>query len=300
MINGKTYYGEQGYLQMMADVLEKGVDVPDRTGVGSRAMFDAKIIYQPHEFPFSTVRPAGLEKAFREFWFFMSGRTQTKELEAQGVNFWVGNTTREFLDNRGLHHLEEGDFGQAYSWQWRSFNKGLVAEDKRVVDQLRQTYETLKNDPYSRRVLTTFWNPSASPLMALTPCWHTHQFVVLPDENGDNVLHMKVANRSLDCLKGHQFAAMQYRLYQMCMAKLLGFKLGGMVCDLTQVHIYLDSLNYVRELLTRDLGAQGQVEIVKPLETLEDVISLQWEDIKVTGLEVNKIPFKTPRPPMAV
>ncbi len=299
MFNGKTYYGEKGYLEMMADVLEHGVDVPDRTGVGSRAMFDAKIIYGSGEFPFSTVRPFSLEKAFREFWFFMSGKTQTKELEAQGVNFWVGNTTREFLDKRGLTHVEEGDMNMAYGWQWRSFNKGLVAEDKRIVDQLRETYETLKNDPFSRRVYTTFWNPSASPLMALTPCWHSHQFVVLPDENGDNVLHMKMVNRSLDTLKGYQAAAMQYRLYQMCMAKLLGFKLGSMVCDLTQVHIYANSFDYVRELLTRDLGVPGKVEITKSLETLEDVINLQWEDITVTGLQVNRTPFKTPNPPMA-
>ena len=300
MINGQTYYGEKGYLQLMADVLYKGVDVPDRTGVGSRAMFDAKVIYGPEEFPFSTVRPAGLEKAFREFWFFMSGRTQTKELEAQGVNFWVGNTTREFLDKRGLHHLEEGDMGFAYGSQFRSFNKGLLKDEARVVDQLRETYETLKKDPYSRRVLTTFWNPSASPLMALTPCWHTHQFVVLPDEQGRNTLHMKAACRSLDICFGYQFAVQQYRLYQMCLAKLLGFELGSASFDLTQIHIYTTQRDYVGEILTRELGTPGQVSIKKELNSLEDIINLQWEDIKVTGLVVNREPFETPRPPMAV
>lgn len=299
MFNGKTYYGEKGYLEMMADILNHGVDVPDRTGVGSRAMFDAKVIYMPDEFPFSTVRPASLEKAFREFWFFMSGRTQTKELEAQGVNFWVGNTTREFLDNRGLQDLEEGDMGMAYGWQWRSFNKGLAAEDKRIIDQLRQTYETLKKDPYSRRVYTTFWNPSASPLMALTPCWHSHQFVVLPNDEGEKVLHMKIINRSLDSCFGYQFAVQQYRVYQMCMAKLLGYELGGMVCDLTQIHIYENQKDYVAEILTRDLGTPGKVEIKKELNTLEDMINLQWEDIEVTGLKVNTEKFVTPRPPMA-
>jgi thymidylate synthase len=299
MFNGKTYYGEKGYLEMMADILNHGVDVPDRTGVGSRAMFDAKVIYMPDEFPFSTVRPASLEKAFREFWFFMSGRTQTKELEAQGVNFWVGNTTREFLDNRGLHHLEEGDMGMAYGFSWRTFNKGLVAEDKRIVDQLRETYETLKKDPYSRRVYTTFWNPSASPLMALTPCWHSHQFVVLPNDEGEKVLHMKVINRSLDSCFGYQFAVQQYRLYQMCMAKLLGYELGGMVCDLSQIHIYENQKQYVAEILTRELGTPGKVEIKKELNTLEDMINLQWEDIEVTGLKVNTEKFVTPRPPMA-
>lgn len=94
MFNGQVYYGELGYLQLLSDVFRNGVEIPDRTGVGSRALFDSKIIFRPGEFPFSTVRPLPLKKAFLEFWFFMQGKTQTKELEAQGVNFWQANTTR--------------------------------------------------------------------------------------------------------------------------------------------------------------------------------------------------------------
>jgi thymidylate synthase len=299
MFNGQIYYGERGYLQLMADILNKGVDVPDRTGVGSRALFDAKIVYQADESPFSTVRPLSPKKAFDEFWFFMSGRTQTKALEAKGVNFWKANTSREFLDNRGLNHLEEGDMGLAYGAQFRHFNKGLGIEDKRVVDQLRQTYEILKTDPYSRRLYTTFWNPSASPLMALTPCWHSHQFVVLPNEEGKNVLHMKMLNRSLDACYGFQFAVIQYRIYQMCLAKLLGFEMGTMVCDLNQTHLYANQLEYSREILTRDFGTQGKMTINKELHTLEDMINLEWSDLDITGLEVNRTPFKTPAPPVA-
>src|SRR5690606_12485428 len=117
----KVYQGEAGYLHMVADCLAFGVDVPDRTGVGCRALFDAKWVVGD-TFPFSTVRPAGLRLAFEEFWFFLNGRTQTKELEEKGVMFWKGNTTKEFLARRGLFNLPEGSMGKAYGFQFRNFN----------------------------------------------------------------------------------------------------------------------------------------------------------------------------------
>ena len=296
MFNGKTYYGEVGYLQMMGDVLARGADVPDRTGVGSRAMFDAKLIFPAGVFPFSTVRSAPLWMAFEEFWMFMRGETQTKALEAKGIRFWKGNTSREFLDKRGLSHLDEGDMGMAYGFQWRGYNREL---SEHVIDQLKETIDTLKKDPYSRRIYTTLWNPSASKFMALTPCWHSHQFVVLPDENGEKVLHMKLLNRSLDTLFGLQFAVQQYKLYQMAVAKMLGFKCGALSCDLTQFHLYQNQFEYAAETLTRDLGVAGEVEITKELNSLEDMLAMTWEDIRVTGLEVNDKPYVAKRPPMA-
>ncbi|MGH1461211.1 MAG: thymidylate synthase [Neptuniibacter sp.] len=298
MFNGTVYKGESGYLRMVNDILHLGVDVPDRTGVGSRAMFDAKVVYSPREFPFSTVRPAALRMAFEEFWMMMNGRTQTKELEEKGIFFWQGNTSREFLDKRGLDYLDEGDMGQAYGWQWRSFNRQIAPGN--VVDQLKETFEGLKNDTYGRRHLTTFWNPAASRFMALTPCWYSHQFVVLPHpETGSPVLHMKVNNRSLDTVFGFQFAAQQYRLYQMCMAKALGFDLGWMSCDLTQIHIYQNQFEYAEEMVERKLGVPGKIELPE-LNSLDDILNLTWDDIIVTGLEVNKEPFIAERPPMAV
>lgn len=293
------YKGEQGYLDLMRDVLTHGVDVPDRTGVGSRALFDAKVVYAPGEFPFSTVRPASPRLAFEEFWFFMSGDTQTKRLEEKDVFFWQGNTTREFLDKRGLSHLDEGDMGMAYGHQLRSFNKGIVEDSKYVVDQLRGVYETLKEDRYSRRVFTTLWNPSASPYMALTPCWHSHQFVVLPDQQGRDTLHLKLLNRSLDACFGFIFATQQYRLYQMCLCKLLGFELGRLSADLTHVHLYANQFEYAEEILGRDLGVAGTISLTADIKTFEDMLSLSWSDWQIKGLHVNDAPFKTPRPPMA-
>lgn len=299
MFLGNTYYGESGYCQLLEDTLTFGVDIPDRTGVGSKAVFDAKVIYREGEFPFSTVRPAPLRMAFEEFWFFLSGSTQTKALEDKGISFWKGNTSREFLDNRGLNDLEEGDMGQAYGYQLRGFNKGIVRSPSDVVDQLADTVKTLKKERYSRRVYTTLWNPSASKYMALTPCWHSHQFVCIPDAEGYDTLHLKLLNRSLDACFGFLFAVQQYRLYQMCIAKMFGMRLGALSADLTQVHIYANQVEYTKEILSRQAGKPGTVSITKPISSVDDILALQWCDIQVDGLEVNTTPFHTPKPPMA-
>lgn len=298
------YRNEEGYIDLIKYVLEHGVSIPDRTGEGTIAVFDSKIVYDvDKQFPFSTLRPAGLRLAFEEFWFFLNGKTQTKELEEKGIYFWTGNTTREFLDKRGLHNTPEGDMGVAYGAQFRRYGKstidGALLLEGYSKDQLVETYNTLKNDKYSRRILTTFWNPNESSLMALTPCHHTHQFVVLPDENGNDVLNLKLINRSLDTVFGLLFAVQQYALYQTAMAKLMGMKVGKLSIDLSQVHIYNNQIEYAKEIVTRHFGVNGTLEITKELNTLDDLLEMEWEDITVEGLKVNKTPFKTPRPPMS-
>lgn len=307
------YFGERGYLNLMSDILEKGVPVPDRTGVGTIALFDAKLIFEVgKEFPFSTSRVAGLRPSWEEFSMFLNGETQTKTLEAKKVRFWVGNTTREFLDKRGLKELPEGCMGKAYGFQFRHAGGELKVSDHENVDdrtvkaiggvdQLQELYEGLKNDPYGRRHLVTFWNPNQNGEMALTPCWHTHQFVVLPDgKNGANRLHLKLANRSLDTVFGCMFAIQQYALFQVLMADLLGFEVGRLSADLTHVHIYENQIEYAREAVGRDLGKPGTLSIKKKLNSLDDLISLKWDDIEIEGLEVNRTPFVAERPPMAV
>ena len=291
---GKMWYGERGYLDMIKFTLDHGVDVPSRTGIDCRKTFNHQVIYNIGEgqFPFSTVRPAPLRMAFEEFWFFMRGQTDTKILEDKGINFWKGNTSREFLNDRGLNHLPEGDMGKAYGYQWRSFNG--------IHDQLQEVYDTLINDPYSRREFTTFWNPAESTEMALTPCWHSHLFNVEPDSDGCLTLNLKVFNRSLDSVLGYSFAVQQYALYMMCMAELTHMKLGHIIFDLSDVHIYHDQLDYAKELVNRQYGVSGIVQVTKPLNTLHDMVSMEWDDIEVTYLTVNNQPFENDRPKMAV
>lgn len=288
----KDYQGESGYIELIQDILIYGEEQTDRTGVGTLSMFDAKIVYPEDTFAcFSTIKPAALRMAFEELWFFLRGETDTKKLEEKGVMFWRGNTSREFLDKRGMQRFPEGDLGKAYSAQFREFGYG----GERPVDQLKNLVSDLKKDPYSRRLMIDLWNPAEHHLMCLTPCWFNFQVVVIGD-----YLHMKLRNRSLDSVFGYSFAVQQYRLLQLCLCKMFKYKLGRLSADLSHVHIYKNQVEYAKELVTRDLGKQGEVIINKKLETLEDLLSLEWEDFSVVNLKVNNKEFVTPRPNMAI
>lgn len=295
MINCKVYEDEQGYLNLVSDILKFGESQTDRTGVGTISMFDAKVIYPEGSFGcFSTVKPASLRMAFEELWFFLRGETDTKKLEAKGINFWKGNTSREFLDKRGLHYLPEGDLGAAYSSQFRRFG-GHTDLEGESVDQLEKLIGELGKDPYSRRIMIDLWNPVEQSKMCLTPCWFNFQVVVI-----GNKLHMKLRNRSLDTVFGFSFAVQQYRLLQLCLCKMFGYELGVLSADLSHIHIYNNQIEYAKELVERDLGKQGEILIKREIKTLEDLLTLEWEDFEIVGLEVNKKEFNVVRPEMAV
>lgn len=113
----------KNYIELLRDVVENGVDKPDRTGIGSRAVFGRMLRWDLSKgFPIQTTRKVPLRIAFEETMFFLRGHTQTKLLEDKKINIWKGNTSREFLDKRGLNHLPSGSLGYGYSHQWRNFN----------------------------------------------------------------------------------------------------------------------------------------------------------------------------------
>lgn len=305
MLNeANVYFGERGYVQLVKDVLEKGVSIPDRTGVGSKALFGATVIYDKLEsgltdFALSTSRSCPLRLAFEEIMFFLRGETDTKKLEEKGVFFWKGNTTREFLDNRNMKWCAEGDLGAAYSTQWRRAGDFSGVPPEACVDQLAKLLETLKHDKYSRRMVVDLWNPVEEYAMPITPCWAWSQYVVLPGADGKDYLHLSLVNRSLDVLFGAPFALQQYRLFQLMLCKMFGFEMGEMRVSLSHIHLYNNQLEYAEELIGREFGVAGQVDISKPLSDINSLLSTEWSDIIVTGLEVNKTPFKAVRPPMA-
>lgn len=294
--NGNTYYGAKGVRELTKDVLYNGQWQEDgRTGVRSLSMFDAKVVID-EGFPFVKDILASPRLAFEELWFFLRGETDTKILEEKGVRFWKGNTSREFLDNRGLQHLPEGSLGSAYSKQWRDFGSGVKSQTG--VDQLSKLLTSLEKDRYSRRHVVTLWNPLEEMDMPITPCWWAFNFVVMKDGNGVDVLHMKSVNRSLDVVFGASFALMQQRLLQMALCKMFDFELGVLSADLSNVHIYENQVSYALELVTRlESGGDCSIELTKKPTCLESFVGLQWEDWDMS-YSYNKEWMREERPEM--
>ena len=290
---------EQQLNNLIRGVLDNGVRVDDpRTGESTLALFDNKIVVGEGEFPFFTNVLASPRLAFEELWFMLRGETDTKKLEAVGVNFWKGNTSREALDKVGLSRLNEGELGSAYSCQWRDSGgySSFFGED-----QLDSLIEGLRTNKYSRRHLVTLWNPKENRWGCITPCHHTSQYVVLPNKEGGDTLHVKLVNRSLDCVFGLRYAIMQYRMFEMALCKMFGFKLGRLSLDLSQYHVYTNQIDYAKELLDREGGMQEQCSL-KLSEGVEfgdiyDLLELRWDQWQMS-YKYNKQPYVSPRPDM--
>jgi thymidylate synthase len=135
-------------------------------------------------FPLLTTKRLFLRGIIEELLWFVKGSTNANELKEKNVHIWDGNSSREFLDKLGFTEREEGDLGPVYGFQWRHFGaeyKTMKDDYKgKGVDQLKEVISMIKNDPYSRRIIMSAWNPSDLHLMALPPCHCLAQFYVDP------------------------------------------------------------------------------------------------------------------------
>jgi len=315
-----VYFGQRGYLQMLADILEYGCDVPDRTGVGRRKLFMRQLRFDMRDgFPLPTYRSAPPRIGLEEFWLFLSGNPYLHtELAKKGITIWEGNTTREFLDNRGLTFLPEGHGGKSYSFQMRHFN-GEYDENYMPTggtDQVARIFNTLRDNPFDSRIILSLWNPAQEDEMALPPCWYGHQFLVTLDKDGNKLLNLTVNARSADTLFGTPFNVTQYAAYLCAMAEVQGMIAGELVCNLTDAHLYgkpedlqrpaeecreESQFHFTKEMLEREFSEEPvTLKFAKPLKTFEDFLSLTAEDFIFENYHPNLSKFKTKRPKMAV
>ena len=290
------YYNEAGYIQLLQNIIEHGIDTPDRTGVGCRKLFNQQLRFNTSNgftFPLMTARSTPLRFAFEEYWLFLRGITDTKVLENKKINIWKGNTSREFLDNRGMTEYEEGSLGKSYAYQYRNFGGS-------GVDQVRDVIDGIKKDPFGRRHLISIWNPADANEMPLLPCLFAHMFYVNPTRHGENQLNVKVYMRSWDVLFGGPFNIAQMGLWLLAVSKATGMLAGDVVVDATDAHVYHNQFAYAMELITRDINSPPTIRINKRLDSFDDILDIEYDDISVKNFKLNDQPFKTPKPSMAV
>jgi len=317
------------YLDTMYRILETGVDRPDRTGIGSRAIWGAMVdVDLADGFPIPTTRKTFFRIAFEETWWMLRGGVDTKQLEEKKINIWVGNTTREFLDNRGLKHLPEGHMGKGYGFQWRHFGGdyqktitdlewrgaslvmgangqmeivpdgyGKPSKDYYQpiggVDQVWNLLQGLKNDPNGRRHIISGWNPQQLHEMALPPCHLYNQYQIL-----DGRLNSSFVMRSHDWLYGGPFNFMGYAMLNIAIAKYLGLEPGHLTYFGNDVHIYDNQIEMAKIQVTREPYPLPKMTLTKDIKTMDDLLNIQYEDWILEGYEAHP-DFKN-KPSMAI
>lgn len=278
---------EQAYLDLMKNILENGSERSDRTGVGTKSIFGSMLRFSLEDdtFPILTTKKVFYRGAIEEMLFFIRGETDTKKLEAKGVNIWKGNTSREFLDKRGLFHLSEGNIGALYGKQWRAWEEPecsfLVGLDETIKhDQLQVVFNRIKIDPYSRRHVVSAWNVQDLESGVLLPCHYAFQFYV---DNGN--LSCLFNMRSTDIFLGLPFNIIGYSVLTHLMAKALGLKAKEVIFSGGDVHIYQSHFDAVKEQLTRTPYDFPKIKINKELASLKDIEETTFKDLEIVGYQ---------------
>ena len=207
---GGCWYAENGYLGLLNYIADFGKRKENRTGIDTISTFGQMIKFNLRQdgFPLITSKNVNFDHIKKELLFFLSGSSNTKELEEQGVNIWKPNTSREFLDGRGLTEYKEGDYGPAYGVQWRNWNGTFgITNLKDGIDQFSLLLKGLMDNPNGRRHIVSAWNPAQIDAMALPPCHIMYQFDIT-----DNTLNLQIYQRSCDMFLGVPYNLASYGL----------------------------------------------------------------------------------------
>jgi thymidylate synthase len=301
----------QQYAAIISKILHSNRKREDRTGIGSMYGWGEQARFTMSKgFPATTLRPVPLRWVFEETMFFLRGETDTKILEDKGVTIWKGNTSREFLDARGLDHLSEGDMGKGYGQQWRNFggterivdeNLNTVSYGIEGIDQINDLVDGLIQHPSSRRHLVSAWNPQQLDDTPLPPC-HILQAYNVHDGKLNSLFWM----RSNDIVYGLPFNIAQYAFLLHFFAKVLGLEPGTLVYQAADAHIYLNQIEIAEAIIERYNARRyarvkpelPTIKIHKDLNNLDNILDLEWSDIEVIGY--NPMSDFENKPPMAV
>lgn len=224
---------ELNYLKLLQNILDKGNDRVDRTGVGTRAVFGRELRFDLSQgFPLLTTKKVHFKSIAVELIWFLSGNTNTKFLVDNKVTIW-----NEWADS-------DGNLGPVYGSQWRSW----PTKDGKTIDQISNLINRIQKDPTSRRLMVSAWNVEAveSGTMKLPPCHYTYQFFI---EN--NKLSCWFSMRSTDTFLGLPFNIASYALLTHMIAQQCNLEVGELIYYGGDVHVYKNHVTQVQEQLSR-------------------------------------------------
>ncbi|WHS06605.1 thymidylate synthase [Ligilactobacillus salivarius] len=299
---------EEPYLQLIRDILEKGHEKSDRTGTGTKSLFGYQMRFNLAEgFPLLTTKkvPFGLIKS--ELLWFLRGDTNIRFLLEHNNHIWDEWAFKNWVEsdeyhgpdmtNFGLRAQEDDNFNKVYQDEKKKFCQKIVEDQEfankfgnlgdvygaqwrhwqtrngETIDQIKDVIETIKNNPDSRRMIVTAWNPEDVPLSALPPCHTLFQFYV-----NDGKLSCQLYQRSADVFLGVPFNIASYALLTHMIARETGLEVGEFVHTLGDTHIYLNHLDQVNEQLQRKPNDAPTLWLNPEKKNIMD---FEMEDIKV-------------------
>ena len=263
------------YLSLLQDVMQNGVEKGDRTGTGTRSVFGRQLRYDLAEgFPLLTSKKLHIRSILHELLWFLSGETNIKYLQDNGVSIWNAWAT------------ESGELGPVYGAQWRRWQ----GADEQAFDQISALVDGLKNNPDSRRHIISGWNVALLPdetkkpwenaeagLMALPPCHLLYQFYVAGGK-----LSASLYIRSNDLFLGNPYNTASLAFLTHMLAQQCDLEVGDIIISIGDAHIYSNHFEQVNEQLTRNPGSLPQLIIKRKPASIFDY---QFDDFEIVNYE---------------
>ena len=250
------------YHDLLAHVLEAGNAKADRTGTGTLSVFGHQMRFDLSDgFPMVTTKKLHWRSIAHELLWFLAGDTNIAYLKNHKVSIWD-----EWADSNG-------DLGPVYGKQWRSW----VAPDGRTIDQMVQAVDLIRNEPDSRRIIVSAWNPADLPDMALAPCHCLFQFYV-----AEGRLSCQLYQRSADVFLGVPFNIASYALLTHMVAQVTDLKPGDFVHTFGDAHLYRNHLDQAREQLARQPRPLPRLHINRSVSSL---FEFSFDDLVLEGYD---------------
>lgn len=250
------------YLNLLKDIMEKGVEKGDRTGTGTRSLFGYQMRFDLQEgFPLVTTKKLHLKSIIYELLWFLKGDTNIKYLQENGVRIW-----NEWAD-------DNGDLGPVYGKQWVEWE----GKDGLVINQIERVVEQLKTNPNSRRMLVSAWNVADLHVMKLQPCHILFQFYV-----ANGTLSCQLYQRSADAFLGVPFNIASYALLTMMVAQVCNLKAGTFVHTLGDAHVYNNHFEQVKLQMSR---TPKTLPTIKINESVKNIFEFKYEDFTLENYD---------------
>ena len=264
------------YLDLVQHVMDNGCQKGDRTGTGTKSVFGYQMRFDLSEgFPMVTTKKLHLKSIIYELLWFLKGDTNIKYLQENGVKIWDA-----WAD-------ANGDLGPVYGHQWRNWNS-------EEIDQISDLITELKNNPNSRRMLVSAWNPSVLPdttksfeenvannKAALPPCHAFFQFYV-----SEGKLSCQLYQRSADIFLGVPFNIASYALLTMMIAQVCDLQPGEFIHTFGDAHIYNNHFEQLELQLSREPKPLPKM-ILSP--EIKNIFDFDFEDFTLENYDPHPV-----------
>ena len=271
-------YADRVFIEMCRDIIDHGTDtsgekVRPKWEDGSAAYtikrFGVVNRYDlPKEFPALTLRRTAIKSCTDEMlWIWQKKSNNIHELKSHIWDSWADET---------------GSIGKAYGYQMgveHVYKEGMFDQTDRVI------YD-LKNNPYSRRIMTNLYVHQDLHEMNLYPCAYSMTFNVTKERGTDRLILNGILNqRSQDVLTANNWNVCQYAVLMHMLAQVCGMKAGEFVHVIADAHIYDRHVPLVEELIGREPLPAPKFWLNPEIR---DFYAFTADDVKLTDYETHE------------